>query len=318
MNDQVYEILGKLFSGKGVSSSEKETLENWKNLPNNDLLYKEVEKAWELTGELNFPEEPDLDQEWNNFVQLKNESEPVKEFRSKKTFLVAASVAILLGIFSSVFFFELDQEIQIASKNEVLEHILPDNSKVILRENTTISYSEKFGTADRDLLLDGEAFFDVERNEILPFVINTTNNIKTTVLGTSFNLKATKDSDFVELQVVSGKVSFGNENKSDVFTRNQSAVFNLNKQSLIENPANENNMAWRTHKLMFNNDNLDAVAEALSNYFKCKVVIPSEIKMEKFSGSFTQPSVDDVSMIIATTFNCSYQVSEKSIVFVKE
>lgn len=318
MNDQVYEILGKVFSGKEVSGSEKEALNKWKTLPNNDVLYKELEKTWELSGEFKFPEEPNIDDEWNNFIQLKNKSKPVKKVIARKVFLVAASVAILIGVFSSVFFFKPEQEILIASNNEVLEYILPDNSKVVLRENTTILYAESFGTSNRELFLTGEAFFDVKRNENLPFIIKTTNNVKTKVLGTSFNLKAVNGENAVELQVVSGRVLFGIENKSSVFTRNQSGIFNMKEQRLIEQQANENKMAWRTHKLKFNNDNLDAVADALSSYFNIKVVIPSEIKTEKFSGSFNQPSVDDVSMIIATTFNCSYKVSNESIVFAKE
>lgn len=318
MNDQVYEILGKLFSGMIISDSEKETLNDWKALPNNDVLYKELEKAWDITGELKFLEEPNLDQEWSKFIQLKNESKPVKELKSRKLVLVAASVAILFGIFSSVFFLKSEHEILIASNNEVLEHILPDNSKIILRENTSISYTEKFGTSNRDLLLKGEAFFDVERNEKLPFVINTEKNVKTTVLGTSFNLKALKDDSSVELQVISGKVLFGLHDNTNVFTKNEAAAFNVSSNKLTEYGADENKMAWRTHKLSFNNDNLDVVADALSNYFKLKVVLPSELKVEKFSGSFNQPSVDDVSLIIATTFNCSYRLSDETIVFSKE
>ncbi|NJK95371.1 MAG: FecR domain-containing protein, partial [Bacteroidales bacterium] len=82
---------------------------------------------------------------------------------------------------------------------------LPDGTSVWLNAESSLKFSQSFGKNQRDIILSGEAFFDVVRNEKIPFVVKAKNTI-VKVLGTSFNIKAYPDENFVETTVVRGKV----------------------------------------------------------------------------------------------------------------
>ena len=81
--------------------------------------------------------------------------------------LLAASVVILLAVSSVIF--NQPTEIEIYSENEVKEITLPDQSILTLNKNSKIVYDSDFGKEHRDIQLSGSAYFDVERNEALPF-----------------------------------------------------------------------------------------------------------------------------------------------------
>ena len=110
---------------------------------------------------------------------------------------VAASILVLLGIF----YFLNQPEKYVSGIGEQLAIILPDNSKVILNANSTLSFNKNNWNENRNLNLNGEAYFKVEKGS--DFVVETKEG-KVTVLGTQFNVKT--DTDFFEVICYEGKV----------------------------------------------------------------------------------------------------------------
>ncbi len=82
---------------------------------------------------------------------------------------------------------------------------LPDGSVVWLKGESRLVYPEKFTEDVREITLVGEAFFDIVKDPSRPFIIHTA-NFTTTVLGTSFNIKAYDNGGAQEVAVVTGKV----------------------------------------------------------------------------------------------------------------
>ncbi len=110
---------------------------------------------------------------------------------------------------------------------------LPDGTRVWLNQNTEIEYPKEFSGKQRTVTLKGEAFFEVQRDPSHPFVI-TSGSIKTTVLGTSFNVKAYNSSE-PEVNVRTGKVKVESEENAVFLVRGDKAVYKaetsiLNKQ----------------------------------------------------------------------------------------
>jgi len=100
---------------------------------------------------------------------------------------------------------------------------LPDNSTVILKAGSKLSYSTRFNEKVREVYLDGEAFFEVSKDSKRPFIVRT-NELITKVLGTSFSVKAyNKDKEF-SVRVNTGKVS--------VFTKADATTYSIASQSL--------------------------------------------------------------------------------------
>lgn len=139
------------------------------------------------------------------------------------------------------------------SENKNLENIdifyLPDGTLVYLNKDSRLTYPKAFDKSERVVVLEGEAFFDVQRDEEHPFVIYS-GNTKTEVLGTSFNLKAYDKQDEVELTVVSGEVKLSimgiaANNSSVNLIKGEQGLFNKDKIELSETePASQEFIAW--------------------------------------------------------------------------
>ena len=91
---------------------------------------------------------------------------------------------------------------------------LKDGSKVILNSNSSLKYGDDYGETSRDLILEGEAFFEVAKNPEKPFRV-TANNITTVALGTSFNIKANPQTNMFRASLATGKVKIWHEDKKD-------------------------------------------------------------------------------------------------------
>src|SRR5690606_14332062 len=63
--------------------------------------------------------------------------------------------------------------------------VLPDGSRVVLNSRSSITYSTDFGNGQREMFLLGEAFFEVAKDTLRPFIVHT-GNLSTRALGTSF------------------------------------------------------------------------------------------------------------------------------------
>lgn len=319
MGDQIYEILGKHFMGNELLPHEEQLLADWKKQSGNSEVYGQIENVWKVTGRVKFPEEPNLDDEWNKFSELKNQQTPVKQINFKRLIWSAASIIVLLGIFISYFTFS-DNQIQVESNNLQKEIKLPDGSTVVLNKNTTLSYNKKFGVKNRSLKMEGEAFYNVVHNKQLPFIIETNGGVQTKVLGTSFNLRAFKNESKAKLVVVSGKVLFGliSDGKQEVFEKDAQAELNIKTGELIKvKKLNTNLLAWRTNKLKFNSTPLKSVIETCEEYFNIKIIIPKEFETQKFSGKFNKPTVNEFADLVAATFNFEYKITDEKVVFQK-
>ncbi|MBN8850791.1 MAG: hypothetical protein BGO55_30175 [Sphingobacteriales bacterium 50-39] len=83
--------------------------------------------------------------------------------------------------------------------------LFPDGTSVVLNENSRISYNADFGKVKREIVLEGEAYFDVAKNPGMPLIIHA-KNVDIKVLGTSFNVKAYPSDKGVETSLIKGAV----------------------------------------------------------------------------------------------------------------
>src|SRR5690606_2603405 len=67
--------------------------------------------------------------------------------------------------------------------------LLPDGSTVLLNNNSSLDFPQQFTGDTREVILKGEAYFDIKPDASRPFIIHT-GKVKTRVLGTAFNIRA--------------------------------------------------------------------------------------------------------------------------------
>src|SRR5690606_7577189 len=104
----------------------------------------------------------------------------------------------------------------------------------------TLSFERPFRNDIREVKLEGEAFFDVARDTLKPFIVRTT-QLTTRVLGTSFSIKANVDDEVVTVSVKTGKVSLhpvsadeGQNIREEVLIRNQQGVYNVKEGTFLK------------------------------------------------------------------------------------
>jgi ferric-dicitrate binding protein FerR (iron transport regulator) len=263
MEDVKYtNLIGKYLSGN-MSSPEKKELMSWveSDASNQDFL-DDMIGVWGKTGEAEPSFEANIDAAWAKVDQrlpsVESEQPVGAKVRSigsgRRRLLQIAAAAVL--VLMAGWWWSIDKPndvwLAIDTMDGAVKMVnLPDGSEIWLNANSRLSYPESF--TKRQIRLEGEAFFDVARMEDSPFEIYS-GEAKTTVLGTSFNVRAYPEEEVIEISVTSGKVTFEEKNGEQKVTlvKNNSAIFKKKENTIVkvEEPIS-NVTSWKTNEFDF-------------------------------------------------------------------
>ena len=191
--------------------------------------------------------------------------------------------------------------------------ILPDSTVGMLNSGSKLTYSIPFNS-NRSISLEGEAWFEVKRDQNHPFVI-TAGNSSVKVLGTSFNINAYPAEDYIEVVLSEGKVEFkGNLNDSttEIYPSERLTYKNGNINKDIIDPLKYS--GWKDGKLMFRGDPMEEVARRLERWYNVKVNIANkELEHYSFRGTFIDDTLEEVLNFLAMTSPISYRVAPRRL-----
>lgn len=152
--------------------------------------------------------------------------------------------------------------IEINAGGETRSFELPDGTKIILNRNSRASYTEDKNTQERNVKLNGEAYFEVKNSKVKKFNVYA-GNTKTTVVGTIFNLRAYDNENEVTIDVMEGEVLFAeldNDTRKAAVKNKERAVYQKPKRNIQkEIPANEDFKWWIPKGNTPNNTNNNTV-----------------------------------------------------------
>ncbi len=323
-NLHIWEIIGKQLKQE-ATAEEVQQLEQWLSASKgNQTIFDESKKIWEASGVFKFDMQADTDEEWENFKAMRDGKPASKEVPTiHKTMInwnriiypVAATVLLLIA--ATVFYLRQPAEGKLITKtatDQSIEFELPDGSNIWLNKNSKISYDENEFLSNREINLSGEAFFEVEKNPESPFTIIAGSSL-TKVIGTAFNLNASNPQQRIELVVVSGKVTFGKLDGTGqpvVLTKGLKGIYNPADQSVTsEQNRSANFLSWQNATLQFDNLTMAGVIEDCEKYFGIEVKVENpKILNCKYTGNFTNPSVEDFFTVIASTLNITHKIQD--------
>lgn len=166
---------------------------------------------------------------------------------------------------------------------------LPDGSSVQLNQDSYIEYPDTFeGKAMREVHLIGEAYFDIKHDPKHPFVIHT-GKIKTTVLGTAFNINAYDADHTVTVTVMRGKVKVEDEKKVlAVLTPDQQLAWNVKLPEAGKIKVNAAQIvAWKKQDLIMDDISLEEAAQMIAERYSVKIQFNNEkVKACRFTAAF--------------------------------
>ena len=186
-------------------------------------------------------------------------------------------------------------------------YILPDGTSVDFTSEGTLSYSKHFAQSSRSVDFDGVAYFDVTRDENLPFVLHC-NNMDVEVLGTSFLLNADKSVNCYTVDLYTGKVRMTafdekghalsqievNPGERGVWNASESELKMMTYSEVKEDELQTN------HVLVFDNEKLSKIVEALEYIYKVEIKLSEDCASKKLTARFSDDeSIDEVLETIA-------------------
>lgn len=190
---------------------------------------------------------------------------------------------------------------------------LPDGTTGMLNSGSHLTYSLPFNN-NREVSLEGEAWFEVSRDENHPFEIGTGNST-VKVLGTSFNVSAYPAENYVEVVLQQGKVEF-QDNKGDekmTMLPSERLVFqdgNISKS--VTDPVKYN--AWTEGKLVFRGDLMAEVGRRIERWYNVKVELADkELEKYSFRATFEDDKLEEVLRLLSMTSPIRYQITPRKL-----
>ncbi len=210
---------------------------------------------------------------------------------------IAASMLLIVGLF----FNKVTYTTGIGETHTIT---LSDGTKVIMNSGSTVHHKRFFWSSQREVYLEGEAFFDVTSGD--DFVVNTKYG-EIAVLGTEFNIH-TREKSF-ELACYEGKVRYTNSNTQETAQLTRGKAIQVESDKISQKEAGES-PAWMSGKSQFESTPLSEVLEDLQLHYKI-TVIPDEIDMEQsFTGNFRYDDLDLALRKICLAMGLEYTLSD--------
>jgi putative anti-sigma factor len=193
---------------------------------------------------------------------------------------------------------------------------LADGTRVWLNAGTKLTYPVAFVGDKRHVRLEGEAYFEVKRDESKPFVVDL-NGMKVTVLGTSFNLKSFKRDGRTTATLVSGKVEVATGARKIILEPNQQADLLVGKDSLeIREVDAEAYRAWTKGQFVFRRERLESILDDVARWYNVTVFYEQAgAKDIVFSGIMERyADISETLTMLEKTGKVSFAVDEKKII----
>lgn len=193
---------------------------------------------------------------------------------------------------------------------------LSDGTLVHLNAGTTFTYPSYFEkTKNRNVTVDGEAYFEVTRDKSRPFIVST-DAMEVEVLGTKFDVNTYED-DNIYTVLAEGSVRIGSKNSGTILEPGQKAT--LTKNILHTETVNTSNyLGWVRGELIFNNESFASITHKIERKYNVTVENKyTDLKNNKFRGTFEEETILDLLEVFKESAGFNYTIVNNNIIITK-
>ena len=197
------------------------------------------------------------------------------------------AAAAALALLAAFFFLRPDSAVTVKTAyGQITEHRLPDGSTVRLNAGSTIRYHANEWNSARQLSLEGEAFFEVEKGK--PFKVITPKG-EVEVLGTSFNIN-TFEGHF-DVQCYTGRVQVSANGSQEILTAGQLAQW---EESAWQRATfdTDGGPGWQRGRFEYHSAPLREVFAEMERQFDIRIDAPDSILARTYTGAFERQALD--------------------------
>ena len=322
MKNSFHKLYIQFLKGE-IKSEEFGEFKNYLNNLSDNELSKRMEDYW-----LNHDDYPKFSMLKKQQIREKLHKQIHAQKKQRSTFQVrtaiaAAVVVVLLATIGHVTqsnrnYFQ-EPFLAEASDNSKVQLTLPDKSLVKLNSESSLSYNYKKGK--RVTKLDGEAYFQIARNEKHPFIVQV-GDLNIEVLGTSFNVCSYLDSDIIETSLVEGSIClYDSKNPAETFMLkpSQKAIYSKSDRKIrFQDTDNVKETAWIQNHLVFESEKLSAVFQRIERWYGVKIILMcQDIANDLISGSFKDEQLPYVMEALKMQYGFNYKITGKNVIISK-
>ncbi len=256
----------------------------------NTSSFKQLENTHNKLHKVKVLTEFSRDLSWekiNDYLRTKR----IRFFISVTKYAAILLITFLLGnIFHSIWPVDYEAEqmtVVSVPLGQMSEVILYDGTHVWLNSGTTLQYSNKFGKTNRDISLDGEAFFKVTHHES-PFRVKLKNS-EVEVLGTSFNAISYQNENVSYVTLVEGSVMINSLVGEKITTIKPSEQITIpeNLRDVKVNTVHADfYYSWTNGKIVFDEEYLKDVVALLERWYNVEIKLEGNGTADlRFSGT---------------------------------
>ena len=287
MTERIINIANQFLAEKDCSSQELSALKKWLSDPEAHLEVENwLSEHWISSSEID--SNTLIEYVFKQIQEYEEIHQPKSKISISRILNVYQKIAafLLIPIIGLGILYWVSQYNQstgsytetFAPRGQKSQIVLADGTKVWLNSDTKIKYPGNFSKNQRDVYLEGEAFFEVSKNPHQPFVVHT-NGISVKVLGTKFNVKAYSDEDNVETSLFEGKISllmtnpWSKETAVKEVRPGQSLLYSKANRELTTNRfPQEEITGWKKNQLIFRDDTFSNLVKKVERWYDVKVV----------------------------------------------
>lgn len=268
--------------------------------------YKDYLKIAQRTAEMH-PPQMDETTVWNSVHQKTQQEKPVKTVSVwHYSSLLKYAAILVLFVLGYWYVTGLDATVssEVAQKRDVA---LPDSSEVVLNAASKITYHPKSWQQDRNLQLEGEAFFKVIKGA--PFSVHT-NQGKVEVLGTSFNVQSRKD--HFHISCYEGRVAVAFQNDRLELAAGESAIIE-NGRLKSRQKITGKKPGWMENESSFTDVPLQLVLEELQRQYDVQLHTKQVDQNKRFTGAFSHDNLKSALKTITVPLQLTYSIKNNTV-----
>ena len=194
--------------------------------------------------------------------------------------------------------------------------VLADGTTVYLNAESELRFPKQFRGKKRKVYLTGEGYFDVQRNEKQPFIVEA-QQVAIRVLGTSFGVRAYTREVNVLTTLVQGRVNVEADGQQVELNPGQQADFNRENDRLTVAEVDvEQYVGWKDGRLVFDNKPLEFILEELGRWYSFDVFYTNK-ELKEIPYSLNIKKHEDIAHVlkfIERTGKVKFEVNKNMII----
>lgn len=197
--------------------------------------------------------------------------------------------------------------------------ILEDGTKVQINAASSIRFPEFFNGANREIELDGEAYFEVAKDKAHPFIVKA-NGTQVQVFGTHFNINAYSDNPDITTTLLEGSVKMSKGTAAVMLLPGQQGTVNQNGSSIKVSQADvEANMAWINGFFVFHDQSIINIMRQVSRWYDVDIQYQdAEVQENEFGGTISKyKDIKELLDNIKLTGSIHYKIEGRRVIIMK-